>query len=195
MNVLLYLDRSQRRTLLGRIGRRLEDGGLLIAGFNHLLGSSARYAVYRRHGPSLLPWEFAFSLDNLRPMGIGPWYALHDDDPDAGFLADLCAALRGDRRFWPVFDRRVDDLLDREGLCRRGKDGRLHLADPLPPWDAVVARMRALWRGLAGEGVGALAVEALDRCGYRAWLNPVGDIAVVPPPNGFPAIACGPDSL
>ncbi len=107
MNVLLYFRKPERERLLAATRRLLGDDGLLIAGFNHFIGSGARYAVYRKVANGNGPGEFAFSLDNLRPIGIAPWYTIHADDPEASCLADLTAAIRGDTMFWPSFNCRA----------------------------------------------------------------------------------------
>jgi hypothetical protein len=44
----------------------------------------------------------------------------------------------------------------------------------------------ALWHQLEAAGYTDGAVEALGRAGYKAWKNPVGDIAVFPPEGSLP---------
>jgi hypothetical protein len=183
MNVLLYFESKARRRMLAAIAARLADEGLLLAGFNHPCGIYARYTVYRKAAAGLAPVEFAFGADNLRPLGVGPWLALQAEDAEAEFLADLTGAIRSDRAFWPDFNRAVDAQLAELGVCRRGADGfnrfpgEVLNAPPKTLWD----KTRALWRTLAGAGYTDGAVAALRRAGYRAWKNPVGDIAVRPP--------------
>lgn len=190
MNVLLYFDAQKREEMLLTMGRRLDDGGILIAGFNHYLGSGARYVVYRRADTAIIPGEFAFSLDNLWPVGIAPWYTLHDDDPDAVFLADLTAAVRNDPNFWPAFSHRVDDLMASHAICRRGSDGFLLFLDPPMALEQLIGKLAALWQQIDAEGFTSKAVEALGRAGYRSWINPVGDISVEPHTDRFPPIGC-----
>ncbi|MGD8367442.1 MAG: CheR family methyltransferase [Desulfobacterales bacterium] len=192
MNVLLYFEKPVREKMLTSIAGLLDEGGLLITGFNHPAGIYARYAVFEKAAAGgLRPCEFAFSADNLRPLGTGPWVTLEDEDQEAELLADLTCALRADGGFWEKFDRRVDALQEQLGICRRGKDGFLRFSDDaqtaLPP--AVVERTAALWRQIETEGFTDGAVEALTRAGYRAWKNPVGDIAVLPPEGALPAPA------
>ena len=180
MNVLLYFQKSVRQRMRISMGAFLEDGGLLISGFNHPLGIYARYAVYKKEGTGIRPCEFAFSPDNLRPLGIGPWLTLQDADEEAELLADLTGAIRADRGFWTAFDRYVDQLRTEHGICRRGDDGFQHFAKgaltALP--DAIVENTAAIWQQLEAEGFTDGAVEALNRAGYKAWKNAVGDIAV-----------------
>lgn len=190
MNVLLYFNAQERKKLLVAMGRLLDEGGMLIAGFNHFLGSGARYAVYRKAGTQLIPVEFAFSMDNLRPVGIAPWYTLHDDDPEAGFLADLTSVIRSDQAFWPTFNHRVDHLLADHGVCRRDSDGSLCFPKQPPSPEMLIDKLTALWKQIDNDDVSTQAAEALDRAGFQSWINPVGDIAVHPPATPFPAVDC-----
>jgi hypothetical protein len=190
MNVLLYFEKSIRGKMLASIAGLLDEGGLLITGFNHPLGIYARYVVFEKDAAGLRPCEFAFSPDNLRPLGTGPWVTLSDRDQDAELLADLTSVLRADGSFWEKFDRRVDALQVQMGICRRADDGFLRFADDtqtaLPP--AVVGKSATLWRQVESEGFTDGAVAALTRVGYRAWKNPVGDIAIEPPEGSLPAV-------
>lgn len=182
MNLLLYFPTPQRERLLTAMGPWLTEDGILITGFNHYLGSGARYSVYGKTVDGIAPCEFAFGLDNLRPMGVAPWYTLHPDDGEAAFLADLTAVLRADEIFWPPFNRRVDALLDHHGVCQRGADGFLHFSErprPLSP-EKMILKMVALWQQVEEEQYAQRAAEALARAGWQAWINSAGDIAVKP---------------
>jgi SAM-dependent methyltransferase len=181
MNVLLYFPADQRQSLLATMGRYLAADGHLIVGFNHYLGSGARYRVYRKGAENVISKAFAFSLDNLRPLGIAPWYTLQPDDEDAALLADISATLRNDAAFWPGFNRRVDASLAQEGICRRAEDGFLRFPAQPPTPDAMIRALMAVWGRLATDGVAAEAVQALRRAGHRAWINAAGDIAILPP--------------
>jgi len=183
MNVLLYFDKKLRQRMLALIAARLEDEGLLLAGFNHPFGIYARYTVYRKAAAGLAPTEFAFGADNLRPLGMGPWLTLQAEDAEAEFLADLTGAIRADRTFGPDFDRAVDALQAKLGICQREADGfnRFPAEILSAPPAALMEKTRALWRALAAAGYTDGAVAALTRAGYQAWKNPVGDIAVRPP--------------
>ena len=48
MNVLLYFEKSVRERMRLSMGALLDDGGILISGFNHPFGIYARYAVYKK---------------------------------------------------------------------------------------------------------------------------------------------------
>jgi hypothetical protein len=169
--------------MLSAMGAGLAEEGILITGFNHYLGSGARYRVYRKTADGIALTEFAFSLDNLRPMGVAPWYTLHPDDREAAFQAELTAALRADEIFWPPFDRRVDALLEEYAVCRRAENGFLEFPQqPLAP-EKMIQKMVALWRQVEAEKYAPRAAKALARAGWQAWINPAGDIAVKPDPK------------
>ncbi len=191
INVLLYFERPVREKMLASIAAMIEEGGVLITGFNHPAGIYARYAVFERNGDGLRPCEFAFSPDNLRPLGTGPWVTLQEQDREAELLADLTRVLRKDENFWGKFDSRVDALQKRLGICSRGSNGFLRFSDDaqtgLSP--AVMKNTAALWRQMQQEGHTDRAVQALCRAGYRAWKNPVGDIAVFPPQGSLAAVS------
>ena len=183
MNMLLYFPKDERERMLAAMGARLDEDGLMMTGFNHPFGIYARYAVYAKDAAGIHPREFAFSIDNLRPLGIGPWLTLVEDDREAALLADLTGAIRADRIFWSDFTRRVDALQAQFEIGTRDPDGFLQfteearMASPL----VVTQKTTALWQQMATEGYAAAAVAALERTGYKAWINAVGDIAVRPP--------------
>lgn len=182
MNVLLYFEKRVRQEMRQRIGAALDHGGLLISGFNHPYGIYGRYAVAEKGANGMTAREFAFSMDNLRPLGIGPWVTIQDRDEDAELLADLTGAIRADRRFWPDFNRRVDVLQSTYGICRRDDDGFIQFTEEArtAPPGSILEKTTALWNQLEAEGYADGAVGALARAGYQAWKNPVGDIAVSP---------------
>ena len=189
MNVLLYFDVAARQKLRQSMEALLDDGGLLISGFNHPFGIYARYVVRRKSVAATRPCEFAFSLDNLRPLGMGPWVTIKGDDEDAILLADLTSAIRADRRFWPQFSQYVDELRARLGICIRDDDGYIRFtreAATASP-QVILQKSSALWHQLAKEGYTDGAVAALGRAGYQAWKNPVGDIAILPPAEALSA--------
>jgi len=183
MNVLLYFEQHVRETMLSSIADRLDDDGQLITGFNHPFGIYARYAVYRKKAARMVPCEFAFGLDNLRPLGTGPWVTLAEEDREAELLADLTGVLRQDPDFWGEFAPYVDDLREKLGIGRRMGDGFLHFTEAVQkaPPQVLLEKTTRLWQQAEADGHAAGAVEALARAGYDAWINPVGDIAVVPP--------------
>ena len=188
MNVLLYFEKSVRDRMRVSIGEWLDDGGMLISGFNHPFGIYARYAVYKKDATGISPGEFAFSLDNLRPLGIGPWLTITDKDEEAELLADLTGAIRNDRIFWAEFNPYVDKLQEEYGICKRGDDGFNHFTTETqnaPPY-VLLKKTTALWQQVEAAGYTDGAVDALNRAGYKAWKNPVGDIAVLPPKGSLP---------
>ena len=169
--------------MLSKICTLIDDNGIAITGFNHPFGIYARYSVYTKGKTGVVPSEFSFSLDNLRPLGVGPWLTLADHDREAELLADLTAAIRADRRFWVEFNHYVDMLRSKKGICDRDDSGFINFtqdSSKVPP-GTIMEKVSALWAQLEVEGYTDGAIEALGRAGYQAWKNPVGDIAVFPP--------------
>ncbi|MCB2169608.1 MAG: hypothetical protein KQI78_18270 [Deltaproteobacteria bacterium] len=190
MNVLLYFEKEIREAMLTAIANLLADDGRLMTGFNHPFGIYARYAVYRKNSAGMVPCEFAFGLDNLRPLGTGPWVTLAEEDQEAELLADLTGAIRADRKFWNNFNTHVDTLQAKYGICTRGDDGFPQFtegAQNAPP-HALLEKTTALWHEVDAAGYTDGAIEALGRAGFTAWKNPVGDIAVHPPEGSLPTI-------
>jgi hypothetical protein len=180
MNTLMYFAPDIRQRMLAQAGALLDNSGILIVGANLMSGASCRYAVYTRDNQSILPTEFAFSLDNLRPIGVMPWYTLHDDDPEAMLLADLLRKIRADRQFWQVFSKRLDELMAQHGLFQRHGNGFLYASEGEQPATDFAQKAARLWQQVEAEGFTDGAVAALNRAGYAAWKNPVGDIAIRP---------------
>jgi hypothetical protein len=180
MNTLMYFEPETRQRMLVQAGALLADSGIMIVGANLMSGASCRYAVYKRDNRSLEPTEFALSLDNLRPISVMPWYTLHDDDPEAMLLADVIRQIRADRPFWQGFTGRLDELMAHYGLFQRDGNGFLCAPTGEEPATEFTQRTSRLWRQVDEEGFTDGAVAALNRAGYAAWKNPVGDIAVRP---------------
>lgn len=190
MNVLLYFEKEIRDVMLTAIANLLADDGRLLTGFNHPFGIYARYAVYRKNSAGMVPCEFAFGLDNLRPLGTGPWVTLAEDDQEAELLADLTRTIRADRQFWKNFNKHVDALQEKFEICTRGDDGFHQFteeAQTAPP-QVLLEKTTALWHQVDAAGYTDGAIEALDRAGFTAWKNPVGDIAVHPSEGSLPTI-------
>ncbi|MEJ2037732.1 MAG: CheR family methyltransferase [Desulfosarcinaceae bacterium] len=189
MNVLLYFTKSTRRKMRQSLLAKLEQGGLMISGFNHPFGGYVRYTVRKRDRSEIRPCEFAFSPDNLRPLGIGPWVTIVDEDEDAGLLADLTGAIRRDRRFWDQFNPHVDELRTEYGIGARDKDGFFRFSEEVQtaPPALLMQKTSALWDRIEKEGYVDGAVAALQRAGYQAWKNAVGHVAVLPPEGSMPA--------
>jgi hypothetical protein len=180
MNTLIYFDPETRQRMLAQAGALLADCGILIVGANLMSGATCRYAVYKRENRSLEPTEFALSLDNLRSINVMPWYTLHDDDPEAVLLADVIRQVRADRPFWRVFTGRLDELMAHYGLFERDGNGFLHAPEGEDFAMDFAEKTVRLWRQIEEEGFTDGAVDALNRAGYAAWKNPVGDIAIRP---------------
>jgi hypothetical protein len=109
-----------------------------------------------------------------------PWYTLHDDDPEAILLADVIRQIRADRTFWRVFTERLDELMAHHGLFQRHSNGFLYALEGEQSAIDFAQRTSRLWRQVEAEGFTDGAVDALNRAGYTAWKNPVGDIAIRP---------------
>jgi hypothetical protein len=180
MNTLIYFEPEVRQRLLVQAGSLLAETGLLIVGANLMNGACCRYAVYRRDNQSIEPTEFALSLDNLRPISVMPWYTLHENDPEAMLLADVIRQVRADRQFWRVFTLRLDELMAQYGLFQRDSNGFLYAPEGEEPATDFAERASRLWRQVEEEGFSDGAVDALNRAGFAAWKNPVGDIAIRP---------------
>jgi chemotaxis methyl-accepting protein methylase len=72
MNVLMYFDHAFRERTLVWATSLLRPGGLFICGNNWAYSTSSRYTVYQEQDGLLVPREFAFSIDNIRPVAITP---------------------------------------------------------------------------------------------------------------------------
>lgn len=185
MNILIYFDPRSREKMLAHAGKLLADGGMLIAGTNGY-GIQTRYAVYRKNRDALIAREFAFSLDNLGHIVFMPWFSMHENDPEAMLLAELTGAIRRDRQFWPSFSGRLDELLKSQEICFRGPEGFLQPLTEKMPLAEYFQKNVAIWQQLMEDGYPARTVEALERSGYKAWINAVGDIAIEPQPAKLP---------
>jgi SAM-dependent methyltransferase len=176
-NVLIYFDAAFRAELLQVLGRILKPGGLFVCGYDWVQTRMARYMVYQNDSGVLRPREFAFSIDNVFPLGLS-WYALHDDDEDMRRLVELVGVLRSDSEFMSAFGPGYGALLSEAGLCPRGADGYFEDIEPgIAQWEAD-RRFGELLRRCDEREYPQLAVAALRRGGLNAWKNDVGHIAV-----------------
>ncbi|MDD9301713.1 MAG: hypothetical protein HUK40_04930 [Desulfobacter sp.] len=179
MNVHVYFDPDTRKKMVAQAGKFLERDGLMIVGTNGL-AIQARYFVYEKKKEGLACKAFAFSPDNLGPISFMPWFTLHENDPEALALSRLSRIIRSHETFWPEFSNAVDRLLAEKGICRRRGDHFFQVpAQELLPRE-YMARGAAIWQELDSKGYVDGAVEVLNKAGYEAWKNPVGDIAVNP---------------
>jgi len=121
--------------------------------------------------------EFAFSLDNLMPVGIAPWYTLQPDEPEAFRLAALSRVLRDDTAFIREYTERADAMRREYGVCVRQPDGYLSDVSPdLPPAD--LWRLSADFSTRLDAALAPRAVAVLTAGGYAARINEVGHVAV-----------------
>jgi hypothetical protein len=185
MNVLIYFPPPVREKMRQQAGALLEEDGLLIAGTSGF-GIDGRYTVYRKIAGAIVPVEFAFGLENLRSVGIMPYFTLHGADNEATLLAELMCTVRDDRPYWATFSGRVDQLLAHHAICQRGDDGFLTPPPEDIPRAELRDRMATLWRQMVDEGFLDRTVDLLARAGYDAWQNAAGDIAIRPPVDFIP---------
>jgi len=176
-NMLMYFDDGFRERALRDFARLLTDGGLAICGVDWAFSMEARYATYRKSGSSLVPLEFAFSLDNLAPIGIATWYTLQPDDRDAAMLATLSGVLRSNQSFFREYTATADALRQDIGLCPRQPDGYFADVDRTIPAAELWGRA-AEFPDRLGERLGARAVDVLAAGGYSARINEAGHVAV-----------------
>jgi SAM-dependent methyltransferase len=179
-NVLFYFDAEFRSRAEQWALRTLRPGGLFLCGADGNQTFEARYSVYRKENGNLVPKEFAFSLDNIRPPSVIPWFCLHNEEKETFLLAKLIGVLRSDEAFRLAYDSRVDEFLAEKRIWVRREDGFLG-APPeqlaFPEWLTAHIDMQ---NQLQQEGFTDRAVSVLKRAGYHAWINPVGHVAVDP---------------
>jgi hypothetical protein len=121
--------------------------------------------------------EFAFSLDNLTPIGIATWYTLHADEREANMVAGLCGVLRADADFSAAFAEVNDRLRAKHGLCPRLPDG--YFSDSLPADNpAAMWHIAGDYSVELGETLADHACQALTRAGRDARVNEIGHVAV-----------------
>ncbi len=176
-NMLLYFDAAFRRDALERFAALLLEGGMLVCGTDWTETVECRYFTYVKRDGSLVPDEFAFSLDNLSALGVVCWYTLHDDDAEVAMTARLGAVLRRDVAFEARLRTCADQLREDNGLGARGPDGYYGAPDaPMSPeemWSRAVTLSHRLDEMFADE-----AVHVLTRAGWTARVNEVGHVAV-----------------
>jgi hypothetical protein len=177
-NMLLYFDDHFRTESMAAFGRLLREGGLLVCGTDWAHTTESRYFTYRKRGGRLQDGEFAFSLDNVTPIAIIPWYTLHDDDREVLLLAELTGILRSNRPFRENLMAATDALRAEHGVCPRRPDGYYDgIAEGLPQAD-LWNRVGAIADHLCDHELGHQAVAVLQSAGWRARMNEVGHVAV-----------------
>lgn len=193
LNVLMFFDQAFRERTLLWASRLLRPGGLLICGMNWARSTISRYTVYQEQNGELVPREFAFSIDNVRPTALTAWYALHDDCYDNLCRDEAVGIIRSDDGFQRRFDERLDALLAQTGM-RRGVDGYLDSANVDPFQAGLDEISAAAVEQLDREGFVDDAVTVLRHAGRDAWRNAVGHLAMrpVPPcPLEASVLGCG----
>ena len=177
-NVLFYFNDEFRENALDWFKQNLKEDGLLILGSNWALSTESRYYVYQKIDQVLNLREFAFSLDNLCPIGIVTWYTNFDDDRESAQLADYLSILRQDEAYMKRFYAFQDQIRAEYKICPRGDDGFYGVADdaltPAELWSGAAAMLESLQRsGLVEE-----AVKILKTVGLNAHVNEVGHVSV-----------------
>jgi SAM-dependent methyltransferase len=179
-NVLFYFDSAFRSRTEQWALRTLRPGGLFLCGADGAQTLEARYSVYRNENGNLVPKEFAFSLDNVRPHTVVSWFCLHDQEKETFALAELVGVLRSDEGFRLAYDSRFDELLAEKRIWHRQENGFLAAPpDQLssPEW---LQAYLAIQKQLEQEGFADRALSVLKRAGHHAWKNPAGHLAVDP---------------
>ncbi len=179
-NVLFYFDAPFRIRAEQWALRTLRPEGLFLCGADNAPTLEARYSVYRNENGQLVPKEFAFSLDNVRPPSIMPLFCLHDEEKETFALARLVGVLRSDEEFRTGYDRRVDELFAENRIWIRHEDGSLTAPPDQVSSSEWAPAYLAMQQKLAQEGFTERAVSVLKSAGYHAWINPVGHVAVDP---------------
>ena len=179
-NVLVYYDTAVRAHALDWLSGVLRPGGVFICGMDWVGTSVARYTVYRNEGAQLIEKEFAFSVDNVRPVGPVTCLAFCDGDYETERLAELVAALRSDESFRSRYDLTLDRILRDLEFCARDESGCLGGAPAALPAEEFERRFIAIEERLAAAALTEAAIDTLRRQGMDAWKNCVGHIAVAP---------------
>ncbi len=178
-NVLVYFDRTFRNRALEWLSDIVIPGGLFLCGLDWARNSFARYSVYRKEGKSLVPKEFAFSIDNIRPLEMISWLTYDEEDLEVVQLAELVGLIRSDVSYRNSLDAALDQLFSDLSICERRPDGYLGGLEEMLP-EELERRLQVLADELDKKGFVEGAVAVLKRAGWNAWRNHVGHIAVTP---------------
>jgi SAM-dependent methyltransferase len=176
-NVMYYFNDDFRQKALEWFASILNPGGVLIIGGDWAFTTECRYFVYQHDGDAMPAREFAFSLDNVLPLGLVPFFALHEKDRGLTLLARLVRTLRRDEAFRGRYYDLVDSLREEHGACPRDEDGFYgdvpQGIDPGELWGRAATMSDAISSELGGE-----AVEILQRAGWESWINEIGIVSV-----------------
>jgi len=176
-NMLMYFDEQFRQVAMECFATLLRNEGRLVCGTDWGWTTEARYSTYVKRDGAMVPVEFAFTLDNLTPIGIATWYTLHADEREANILAELCSVLRADVGFSAAFSDINDRLRVKHELCPRLPDGyfsaSLPAENPAAMWHIAGDYSVELDATLAEQ-----ACRVLARAGRDARVNEIGRVAV-----------------
>jgi hypothetical protein len=182
-NVLTFFDRAFRASALQWTASELPEQGVFICGQNLKRSALLRYVVYRKEGEEMVPKEFAFSLDHLRPLYLLPWISMHDDNYESNFLAEVIGTIRADDLFTASFDGYLDRLLYERAGLQRDSNGYLQDSSEGLSWETFIALHSAIEEEVDKAGFPQRAADILTRAGHRAWVNSVGHVAFEPSPS------------
>jgi|GEM_PF-644633 len=177
-NVLLYFDRAFRNRILKWAADNLKADGIFICGSN-ALGNLSKYTIYIKEGENLVEKEFAFSIDNLRPLMMITWLTLHDDDYETCFVVDAIKVIRANDEFCQDFDLALDTIQAELGVCPRGEDGCLGGVDP-GMFPVIQEKSLEIENRLVQAGYVDKAISVLQEAGYHGSRNLIGHIAITP---------------
>ncbi len=176
-NVMYYFDDDFRETALQWFASVLAEGGILLVGGDWALTTECRYFLYQKEGDAMHAREFSFSLDNVVPLGLVPFFALHEKDRGLTLLARLVRALRRDDAFRARYYQVLDGLRAEHGICPRGEDGFYGGVptdgDPAELWTRAAEMVETLT-----DEMGPEAVSVLERAGWTSHVNEVGLVTV-----------------
>jgi SAM-dependent methyltransferase len=176
-NMLMYFDEQFRQRAMDQFADLLRDGGRLVCGTDWAWTTEARYCTYVKRDGAMVPVEFAFSLDNLTPIGVATWYTLQPDEREANMLAGLCGTLRADVDFSASFAEVNNRLRAKHGLCPRQPDGYFSASLPMENSGAIWI-IAGDYSVELGEALADQASRVLARAGHDARVNEIGHVAV-----------------
>lgn len=179
-NVLFYFDDTFRNEALDWLADVVVDGGIFVSGVDWSRSRYARYSVYRAEAGAMKPREFAFSIENVRPLELVSVFTLHPDDHDMRLMSRLIRVLRGDDEFRSAIDRRMDEIQGEIQFCPREANGYLgSIPEGVDP-KVMNTAADVIGTALERDGFHERAAALLERHGYRAWVNCVGHVAIDP---------------
>jgi hypothetical protein len=179
-NVLIYFDDAFRSDALSWLAGCVTDGGISVMGTDWSSSRYARYSVHQAENGTMVPREFAFSIENVRPLELVSLFTLHDDDHDIALMSTLVGLLRTDDTFRREIDQRMDELQAEIGFCPRKPNGYL---GPMPQGadsSVLETASEVIGSALEKDGFNERAANLLEEHGYRSWVNCVGHVAIDP---------------